>query len=106
MFYDGSAYRLQVRGLDTGAANAITFSETGTALDLNGTGATASSGKTVQSATDASLTIDGFTVTRPTNQITGVVQGVTLALTSTTSTPATVTVAGDASSLDEGLCVR
>jgi flagellar hook-associated protein 2 len=99
VFYDGSAYRLQVRGLDTGAANAVTFNETGTLLDLNGTGATTSSGKTVQSATDASLTIDGFTVTRPTNQITGIVQGVTLALTSTTSSPATVTVAGDASSL-------
>ena len=56
-------------------------------------------GKTVQQATDADLTIDGFQVKRPTNQITGAVQGVTLALTATTSAPLTVTVAPDSNSL-------
>jgi len=99
VFFDGSAYRLQVRGLDTGAANALTFVETGTNLDLNGTGILATGGKTVQAATNAELTIDGFPVTGSTNQIAGSIQGVTLALTDKTTTPITVTVAGDASSI-------
>jgi len=100
IFYDGSNYRMLISGLNTGAANAITFAESGTSLDLNGTGATASSGNTVQQATDASVTIDGFTATRPTNQITGVIPGVTLALTQQTSSPVTIQVASDPSTLN------
>jgi flagellar hook-associated protein 2 len=99
VFNDGTNNRLQIRGLDTGAANAITFVENGTSLDLNGTGATDSSGKTVQDAHDASVKIDGFTVTRGTNQITGALQGVTLNLKDLTSSPATVTVASDSSAI-------
>jgi flagellar hook-associated protein 2 len=99
VFYDGSQYRLQVRGLDTGAANAVTFNENGTALDLNGDGTNPNGGKTVQKATDASITIDGFTVKQPTNQIVGVIPGVTLAVAQTTTTPVNVTVASDPTSL-------
>ena len=99
VFYDGSAYRLQIRGLDTGAANAVTFNENGTELDLNGTGATPTSGKTVQSATDASVTVDGFTVTRPTNQISGLIPGVTLAVAKKTTTPVDIAVASDPTAL-------
>lgn len=100
IFYDGSNYRILINGLNTGASNAITFTESGTSLDLNGTGATASSGNTVQQATDASVTIDGFTATRPTNQITGVIPGVTLALTQPTSSPVTIQVASDPGTLN------
>ena len=99
VFYDGTAYRLQVRGLDTGVASGLTMTETGTSLDLNGDGSDPNGGKTVQSATDASMTIDGFTVTRPTNQISGTAQGVTMALTAVTTSPVTVTVAGDPAAL-------
>lgn len=99
VFYDGSSYRLQLRGLDTGGANALTFVETGTSLDLNGTGQTESSGRTVQQAKDAQLTIDGFAVTRSTNQISGAIPGVTFALTQTTTSPVTITVANDPSAL-------
>jgi flagellar hook-associated protein 2 len=77
---------MQVRGLDTGAANALTFGETGTTFGLT------TPANTVQTAKDAQLTIDGFTVTRPTNQITGALQGVTLALTEKTTTAATLRV--------------
>jgi flagellar hook-associated protein 2 len=101
VFNDGTNNRLQIRGLDSGVANAVTFLEHGTTLDLNGTGATATSGKTVQAATDASLTIDGFAVHRSTNQITGAIQGVTLTLKDLTSTPATVTVASDSTSITD-----
>jgi flagellar hook-associated protein 2 len=100
IFYDGSNYRILISGLNTGASNAITFTESGTSLDLNGTGATASSGNTVQKATDASVTIDGFTATRPTNQITGVIPGVTLAVTQQTTSPVTIQVTSDPSTLN------
>ena len=96
VLFDGSNYRLQVRGLDSGAANTVTFGETGFTLGL------ANPANTYQTAQDASLRIDGptgVTVTRPTNQITGVIDGVTLALTRTTTTAARVTVAGDSTAL-------
>lgn len=99
VFNDGTTSRIQIRGLNTGAANGITFTESGTTLDLNGTGATPSSGKTVQAATDASIDVDGFTVTRPTNQITGAVNGLSLTVTDVTATPVTIAVASDPSGL-------
>ena len=99
IFNDGTTSRLQLRGLSTGAANALTFTESGTALDLNGAGATASSGITVQAAADARLTVDGFTVTRPTNQITGAVNGLSLTVTDVTVQPVTISVASDAGGL-------
>ena len=94
IFNDGTNYRLQVRGLDTGEANTITFGGTGLSLGLNNTAASK-----VQSAADASLTIDGFTVKRSTNQISGAIQGVTLALTEVTASPVTVRVQNDPAGL-------
>ena len=89
VFHDGSEYRLQVRGLDTGAANTIAFS--GTTLGLE------KAANTRQAAGDAKLTIDGFAVTRSTNQIVGAITGVTMNLTAVTPTgsPATVKVDND-----------
>jgi flagellar hook-associated protein 2 len=92
---DGSQYRLQVRGLDTGAANAITFS--GTTLGLS------TKGNTRQAATDAQITVDGFTINRPTNQVQGAIPGVTLNLTATTDSPATVQIASDPQGLKDKL---
>ena len=94
VFNDGTNYRLQVRGLDTGAANTLTFGGAeAAALGLD------ASGSKVQSAQDASLEIDGLVVKRPTNQVSGAIQGVTLALTDVTTTPATVRVQGDPAGL-------
>jgi flagellar hook-associated protein 2 len=98
VIYDGTGYRLSVRGLDTGAANAVTLTETGTNFDLNGNGSSPTGGRTIAAA-DASLTVDGIAVTRSSNQISGVIPGVTLALTDTTTTAATVKVAGDSTAL-------
>lgn len=89
VLYDGSSYRLQVRGLDTGSANAVTFTESGFDLGLG------DPANTFQQAQNATLVVDGISVSRSTNQIVGVVPGVTLALTKTTTTPTTVTVAAD-----------
>lgn len=107
-------FRLQVRGLDTGTANAITFGASGTAADgvtplsdplgLTGTGASANDGKTVQSAANSIVSIDGFAVSRPTNQVTGAIPGLSLSLTNVTNAtgtdiPVTVSVAPDTSAL-------
>jgi len=90
ILFDGTGYRLQVRGLDTGAASGVTLggaAATGLGLDVPAA--------RVQSAQDAALTIDGIAVTRSTNQVSGVIPGVTLALTRTTASPATVAIESD-----------
>jgi len=94
---DGTLSRLQIRGLDTGAANAITFSGTTVGLNL--------AANTRQAAADAQVTIDGYAVTRPTNQFSGAISGVTLNLTATTpvGSPATVKVASDPDGLKNKL---
>lgn len=94
---DGSQYHLVVRGLDTGAANAVTFSGTTLGLDnLNNGG---------QAATDATVTVDNVKFTRSSNQVVGVIPGVTLNLSSTTpaSSPATVQIATDPNGLQNKL---
>jgi len=95
IFNDGTENRLQVRGLDSGAANTIAFSGTTLGLEL--------AANKKQAAADARITIDGFTVTRPTNQVSGAIQGVTLALTQTTTAPVTVEVKSDPEGLKKKL---
>ncbi|HET9960378.1 MAG TPA: flagellar filament capping protein FliD [Polyangiaceae bacterium] len=97
IFNDGSNYRLQIRGLDTGEANAVTFNESGFSLGLN------LPESKVQAAQDSEIKIDGFTVKRSTNQVVGALQGVTLALTQETTSPVTVSVQSDPSSLQKKL---
>ena len=55
----------------------------------------------IQSATDATVVINGLTVKRSTNVISDVVTGVTLDLFSTTSSPATVNMTRDSTALKE-----
>ena len=90
----GGSYSMQLQGLDTGAANAVTVTEgTGIALGLN------KATNQVQAAQDAKLTIDGLPISRPTNSISGAIGGVTLALTNTTTSTATLNVNADSSAL-------
>lgn len=90
----GGSYRLSLQGLDSGADNAFTLGEGGTiALGLS------DAGNTIESAKNAELTVDGLAVTRSTNQIADVIPGVALALTKTTSTPATVRLSTDSTAL-------
>ncbi len=93
VFYDGTNYRLQIVGNDTGKANALTFTQSGFDLGLN------TAANTVQKAQDSIVNIDGFDVTRSTNQVVGAIQGVTLALTAVTTTPVDIGVASDATGL-------
>jgi flagellar hook-associated protein 2 len=97
LMFDGSNYRLQVVGDDTGAANAITFADSGLGLGLS----TASN--TFQAATDASLSIDGIPITSASNLVDGVLPGTTLELKSTTTTATTVGIAPDPSGVKDKL---
>jgi flagellar hook-associated protein 2 len=74
IFNDGTNKSLQIRGLDTGAANGVTMVETGTSFDLNAVL------NQKQTASDSRVYIDDRLVTRSDNQIVGAIQGVTLAL--------------------------
>ena len=77
---DGS--RLVFTADETGTANALTIAVAGDAglsqlaYDAGGT----QNLTEIQAASDAVLTVDGFTVTSSSNNITGVIQGVTLEL--------------------------
>jgi flagellar hook-associated protein 2 len=95
---DGTGYRLIVQGLDTGAANAFTIAENGTTLGFGAAGSP-TPGSTYETALDASFTVDGMQATSPTNQVTGVVGGLKLALTKLTTTPTIVQVGTDSTVL-------
>jgi flagellar hook-associated protein 2 len=93
VLYDGSQYRLLVRGMDSGASNAVNLSESGTALNL------ADPANTYQAATDSHIKIDGIDITRSTNVVQGALPGLTLTLTKETSSAAAVSVSNDPSAL-------
>ena len=77
---DGSTYRLMVSATQTGTTNAPTFTETGDALGL-------SDPANIQvGAQDAKMSVDGVTVTRPTNVFDDVLPGVTLTAVSPQAT--------------------
>jgi flagellar capping protein FliD len=83
----GSGYRLVVSGDDTGASNTLSLSTNLSALSGGFTEAV--------SASDASLTVNGVSITDSDNTIDSVIQGVTFELLETTATAARVTVALD-----------
>jgi flagellar hook-associated protein 2 len=92
-FYDGQSYRIQLRGMDTGAANALNITELGTSFGFD------VAANTVQKAQDAEVKLDGFTIKSATNQVTGAIRGVTLALTNTSTDPISVSIDSDPDSL-------
>ncbi len=98
---DGTNYRLVVSGNETGATNTITM-DAGTTLD--GTGSTvdftASAFVENKTAADADFTIDGLQISRSTNSISDVINGVTLTLKKENSSAA-MTVAADNEAIKE-----
>jgi flagellar hook-associated protein 2 len=97
-FFDGTSYRLQIRGLDSGAANNIAITQcSGVSLGFD------NPDNTVQKAQDSIIQLDGFNIQRSTNQVVGAIQGVTLALTQTTTSPANVQVTSDPQGLETKL---
>lgn len=80
VLFNGTDYRLVVSAQKTGAENAITFSESGVSLGMLAPGAN------VSAAMDASIEMNGMTITRPSNQMSDVLPGMTFDLISETPT--------------------
>lgn len=92
VLYDGTNYRLLVQARDSGAANALSFAEAGSALGFTDPGAN------VVTAQDASFTFDNIAITRATNVFSDVLPGVTLSLVSKTpigGAATTISIAND-----------
>ncbi len=89
ILFDGTQYRLQVVGRNSGADNGITFADTGLGLGLE------VPANTVQTATNAALTVDGFPVTHASNLIDDVLPGTTLELKAQTTAPIEVQIKAD-----------
>jgi len=93
--------RLVLTGTATGAANAITVTQSGGDGGLAALTYDPAHGVTkltqTQAATDANFSVNGFAATSPSNQVTSVISGVTLNLLGTTAanTPATLTIGND-----------
>jgi len=99
--YDGSSYYLQLRGLDTGAANDLVISGASTL-----SGFTGSDFMVTQECQDAKLKINGWPlsdawISRSTNTVTDVVDGLTLSLKSEGS--GTITVETDIDAVVENV---
>lgn len=91
VLYDGAKYRLMVASTATGTAAAPQFEETGTGLGLSDLA------NIKVPAKDAVATIDGVTVTRPTNVIGDAIDGLSITLN------AVHTDANDSSAVKIGL---
>lgn len=72
--FDGTNYRLMIQSNDVGTENTIAFQENSITMGLN-IGA-----NTISPAVDAQLQLNGITVTRKSNTISDLLQGVTLNL--------------------------
>jgi flagellar hook-associated protein 2 len=107
---DAAGARLTLRSKDTGLPNALRISAT----DGVGTPITTGLGTLAydpanavnaltetQTAANASVTINGLPITSPSNKLSGVLDGVTLDLTQTTTAPVTVTVSDDTAAMKD-----
>lgn len=83
---DGTAFRLQVTGNDTGAANEVTFTEVGTQLGL--------AANQTQQAQDLTGSANGTAFSSDTNVVNNVVPGASI-VANATVTAATVTLSAD-----------
>lgn len=96
---NGTVKQLVVTSTETGANQAFSLGGT-VGLSYDPASVTTSSNPVygVQAAQDASLEVDGIAVTRHTNSISDILEGVTLTLTKADSgTPTTLTIADDKS---------
>lgn len=87
---DGSSkpYRLVITGTATGGANAVSLDTSG----LSGGTQAAFSWTPISAAKDASFTLDGIPLQRPTNTVTDALAGVTLNLVSPTAKDTSITL--------------
>jgi flagellar hook-associated protein 2 len=94
---DGTADHLVITAKDSGTANAVTVSATGSLAQFDSAAGTMT---VPQAAKDALLKIDGLAVTKSSNTITDAIQGITLNLAQTNvGSPVSVTVARDSAAV-------
>lgn len=94
---DGSGYRLTITSKNSGSTNAITISNNTLTLSDGSTPFTFTRTHSIASTSelDASLTVNGLSVTAGTNQVEGVIEGVTLNLVGTSASSISLTVSND-----------
>lgn len=98
VFYDGSDYRLQLRGTETGVDGAFSISElSGVNLGLTAPDATK------QAAQDAQIELDTFLISSKTNTVSGAIEGVSFDLKKMTSDSFRVSVTSDTDSMKKSL---
>ncbi|WP_269531994.1 flagellar filament capping protein FliD [Chitinimonas sp. BJYL2] len=119
---DGGGFRLVLSSTDTGVSNSLRITvsdDSGGSTDLTGlsqlaydvtrpkaTNALPPYGQNlseVQSAKNATFTVDGIGVSSESNNASSVISGVTFNLLKTTTSPVTISVARDASTASKGL---
>lgn len=110
---DGSGNRLVVTSKDTGEVNSLKISATdddGNNTDASGLSALAydplaSSNNMTQmmAAKNALLNVDGMSISKPTNTISDVIQGVTLTLKGVTSTSNALSIATDTDTIQSSV---
>ena len=102
---DGSLDHLVVTAKDTGKANTVQIAAGGSLAQFDTTGVPTPTTMTWrQSAGDAIFTIDGMSVTKPSNTVTDAIKGVTLNLAKTNAgAPVTVTVAKDTDTIKKNV---
>lgn len=94
---DASGARLVLSSRTTGAANTITVTQ-----EAGGSLAALTSGgglSQIQAAADAAFTINGLGLTSATNTLTNVVDGLSMTLSRTTTTPVTINVGIDTAAM-------
>jgi flagellar hook-associated protein 2 len=93
---DASGARLSLVSQTSGTAGILTIDDqTGSAPNYDGMGFTMVKDANGNLASDASLGVDGIPVTSGSNTVTGVIPGVTLTLSGTSSTPVTLAIQPD-----------
>lgn len=92
---DGTTDRLIVSSTETGAEQAFSIDGIGLAYAPDAAGAEGDAAYQLEAAQDASITVDGLNLTRSSNTINDVIDGVTLTLTAESSSTNTLKVATD-----------
>lgn len=95
---DGSGERLVFSANDSGAANGFVVeveADTGSDLGQLAFNTTASNLTRSRAGEDAELVVDGLAITRPSNEISDLIDGVTLTLKETTETAASLQISQD-----------
>ncbi|MCK5818659.1 MAG: flagellar filament capping protein FliD [Psychromonas sp.] len=109
---DGTNYRLVLTNKDTGEKNAVEITSTdtsgnaipaGTGLDRLTYSATIKNIEETKSAQDAKIIMNGITITRDSNQIDSVIQGITLNINGETEIgkKVSLTISSDTSKVEE-----